>query len=562
MKVRFPFATITGVVLTTLVASGMVFWMVDDSEAARHHYHQLLQMAKPANVKHESTSYIAKQQREGIQKSLYFMPAKENTLHELRLFASSSELMLVRKEDSQISEKLEDFRAMVQESFYYANPDGKSSLITDEVAIPMQNITYLSSETANCCYTQGTLVAHKGEMTRFILPGRLLIDDLESANIHPYQSASAENIHLRYKEGLLLLDGDVMLDHHEGEDLLQLTCDTACLYEENKAPVVEAKAQVKIVFNYSLTATGDSAYFEGDEVSLFGDKKENRCLLCSKEGDQIYSDRIQLSLKSRIVQMQKPAGILYPVKGEFLPLKFSSHQLLWNHDQNELVLEADVAIFHPTLGRLTNQNTVHIFRSEKKENTLEKMISKGHTVLTRHEPQTGRVYTLTCDGNVVLDHIQGEVFLTAADPVNAPVYLNDEFGKVYADTAKVYYSPSQSRQKAPQKIVLQGNVKIMNRNAPAGDAPAVVQMALADKIELNPATNEMVFFASQRKRVLFYEESNELQISAPRLTVRRDRQTRKESFEGDGDVRFSFQDKEITELRKKFSLPFNKEDKP
>jgi lipopolysaccharide export system protein LptA len=556
MALRFTYAySIAGIVLVGATA-GACWWMVEDSATAQHRYHQLLQTANPVNSKLEPVGYTAKQKREGVRKSYYFIPPKGIGRQELRLSAANSELVLNRAETSEILEKMDDFKAMVQESLYYQLPSGKESLAMAEGAIPMQRITYIESESADCNYTHAALKANKAEMTRFTLSGHQLINTLEEGNINPYQSATAEHIDFRYREGILELFGHVSIDHHEGKDLLQLTSDKARLYEDNKIPVVEAEDHVAIIFNNTFTASGDLARFTDGKIAVLG--KDRKCLLSAIAGDRIRSNRIDVSLDSGFLEMENPEGVLYPVKGDPATLKFTSESLIWNHKRNQLVLHTNVKIFHPTIGRLENPDEVHIFRADPKGGgTFQKIISEGHSTLTREDPQTQRLYTLVCDGKVVMDHTRGVVFLVAENPSRAPVHLKDDYGEVFADQATVIYTPTEKRVQIPQKIILKGNVKIINRNTAQVGADDVLHMALADKVELTPATNEMIFTSQKGKRVLLYDKGNDIQISAPKLTIRRDQRTKKESFEGSGDVRFSFQDREIALLREKFSLPFN-----
>ncbi len=556
MTLRFSSAYSFAGALLAGVVIGTAWWMIEDSSTAQHRYHQLLQTANPVNSKLEPTEYTAKQRREGIQKSYYFTPPKGLGRQELRLSAANSELVLNRAETSEILEKMDDFKAMVQESLYYQLPSGKESLVIAEGAVPMQRITYVESESADCNYTHASLKANKAELTRFTLFGHQLINTLEEGNINPYQSATAEKIDFRYREGILELFGDVSIDHHEGKDLIQLTSDKARLFEDNKIPVVEAKDHVAIIYNNTFTASGDYGRFSDGKIAVTGNGR--KCLLSAIAGDRIRCDRIDVSIDTETMAMEQPEGALFPIKGDPAALKFSSLSLIWNHKRNQLVLYKNVVVSHPTLGHLENPDQVHIFRTEAKDGgAFQKIISDGHSTLTRDDPQTQRYYTLVCDGKVVMDHVRGVVHLVAVDPVNAPVHLKDDYGEIFADQAMVLYTPTERRVQIPQKIVLKGNVKIINRNSLQNGEDNILHMAIADKVDLTPSTNEMIFTSQKGKRVLLYDKGNDIQISAPKLTIRRDQQTKKESFEGAGDVRFSFKDREIALLREKFSLPFN-----
>lgn len=553
--VRFPIATLLAGTLFLGTIGGVYFWIVEDQDIGRQRYHQLLQMANPINAKVDPTSYTAKQKRTGIQKSFHFTPPGQDVQHELRMFAANSELLLNRGEESEVVEKMEELRAMIQESLYFLSPEGKELEEMCEGCIPSQKITYLQSEAAQCHYTHGILEASQAEITRFTLSGHSLINTLEEGNISPYQSATAEKIEVRYSDGKMTLAGNVTIDHHEDKNLLQLTCDSAILFQENKIPVVEAQNRVSLSCNHQYTLKGDFIRYSNGIGYLMRGKE--RCLLSSKKGDLVRSDRIDLAVNDGTIEMVNPDGNLYLFEDDPIPLEFTSHRLLWNHQENRLVLYTDVQVSHPSLGHLQNPDVIHIFRGDgKREGDFEKIISEGKTVLTRDDTQTQRYYTLTCDGRVEMDHNTGIMTFRADDPLASPVHLKDDFGEIFADKAEIIYTPLQGKIKTPEKVILTGNVKIVNKSGAQADSSTILHMALADKVELTPQSNEIVFYSKRKNRVLFYDKGNDLQISAPKLKVRRDKRTKKESFEGAGDVRFSFQDREIALLREKFSLPF------
>jgi hypothetical protein len=55
-------------------------------------------------------------------------------------------------------------------------------------------------------------------------------------------------------------------------------------------------------------------------------------------------------------------------------------------------------------------------------------------------------------------------------------------------------------------------------------------------------------------RVLFFDKVNNVQMSAPSLKVRHDSSTQKDSIQGLGDVRFTFIEKELEQLKEHFRL--------
>jgi len=67
-------------------------------------------------------------------------------------------------------------------------------------------------------------------------------------------------------------------------------------------------------------------------------------------------------------------------------------------------------------------------------------------------------------------------------------------------------------------------------------------------------SQEMILKANRNARVLFYDKVNNIQVSADTLKVNRDPHTNKESIKGTGDVRFTFVQQELDQLREQFNL--------
>lgn len=167
---------------------------------------------------------------------------------------------------------------------------------------------------------------------------------------------------------------------------------------------------------------------------------------------------------------------------------------------------------------------------------------------------------LTCYGTVTIDHSKQEVQMES--PRNQEnlvlqgqqVHFEDTYGSIYADKITVKYD-FNGQKVVPKFLVLEGNVKILNTHASVEPASPLVQYGLADKVECDLTSKEAAFsMLEQGKRVLFYDKAHDLRVSAPGLTIRRDKMTQKDVIKGSGDVRFSFVEKEIEQLRHRFPL--------
>lgn len=170
----------------------------------------------------------------------------------------------------------------------------------------------------------------------------------------------------------------------------------------------------------------------------------------------------------------------------------------------------------------------------------------------------GNVITLV--GDVVVEHALGKI---SAEEVRidqsghkvygSGAYLYDSLGDVYADTFEIAYEDAQGPLNI-QEIKLMGNVKLVNRkkNAAAEEEP-YLQYALADEVRFYPATKRVKMIAGQQKRrVLFYDQANGVQVSAPGLTIIRDPVTGKNKIQGEGDVHFKLAEHELERLKNRF----------
>ena len=62
----------------------------------------------------------------------------------------------------------------------------------------------------------------------------------------------------------------------------------------------------------------------------------------------------------------------------------------------------------------------------------------------------------------------------------------------------------------------------------------------------------MVLSASEGNRVLLFDKVNNIQMSAPSLKIQHDPSSQKELIKGMGDVRFTFLEKELAQVKQHF----------
>ncbi|MCE5315970.1 MAG: hypothetical protein LLG04_01225, partial [Parachlamydia sp.] len=163
-----------------------------------------------------------------------------------------------------------------------------------------------------------------------------------------------------------------------------------------------------------------------------------------------------------------------------------------------------------------------------------------------------------CWGKMIVDHTHLTVTLDSPDS-SKQVFYQDRHGSLYSDRAFVVYDWIDGAIK-PGKIILEGNVKMVNKSLQTMRH----QFALADRVEILPATQEAHLTANAGRRVLIYDQVNDMQVSAAQgIKIKRDEMTKKESVQGIGDVRFNLIDPELEQLYKRFEQiqkPFHKKE--
>ncbi len=363
--------------------------------------------------------------------------------------------------------------------------------------------------------------------------------------------------------------------------------------EDNVKPFIKeilADGHVNMTYNHDVTITAAQAIFQHDAtdsglslrnplpglITFLADANEGFCQLENNAGDHITAKQIVIdTIRRQLLFTQAKGTLLRSRKPLFNrqnntelvvkpamntnPIEFSADQLLWDEAAGVLTLRDHVDIKQEGLGHLQTAKELRLFQHiEQGQKSLSAMETEGETLLTFNDASLS--HSLRCYGSVKVDHKKMETRLfsvpdaTGNIPEEQQVYFYDARGDIYADRALIKYQYFEHTF-VPTKVVLLGNVKIRNHlTAAPQDSSTVLQYALAERVEFYPLTKEMVFTSKPGQRVLFYDKANNLEVSATTLKIIRDHATKKESVQGVGNVRFSFMEHELDQLRRKFLL--------
>ena len=176
-------------------------------------------------------------------------------------------------------------------------------------------------------------------------------------------------------------------------------------------------------------------------------------------------------------------------------------------------------------------------------------VSANHAVLTPSDKNTflkfeaaelrGDVKVeLTDRGTISSDQLNIDLNGRTACFKGDQVHYRDEINQVFADKVTIQYG-----QDDLNKVLLEGGVKVMTRGG------LLLQYVLSDTAEYFPETKTISFKAKAGKRVIFFDQPNNIQMSAPELKIV---SGEKQSIQGVGDVRFELIEEELKELKKRF----------
>ncbi|NGX61658.1 MAG: hypothetical protein K940chlam9_01147 [Chlamydiae bacterium] len=129
------------------------------------------------------------------------------------------------------------------------------------------------------------------------------------------------------------------------------------------------------------------------------------------------------------------------------------------------------------------------------------------------------------------------------------VSLEHPMGRISAHKALITFSQTKNSF-YPTEIVLTGHVTLFRS---LSEPKEIRQYALADQLILHPKTEEVELIGTSQ-RVLFYDELEDVQISAPTIYASRNQETGKERIEGRGDVRLLFGKEERERFQKHFQV--------
>jgi hypothetical protein len=344
---------------------------------------------------------------------------------------------------------------------------------------------------------------------------------------------------------------------------------------------IEAVQNVRVRYNQDYLLLADYAIYQNlpamdassnaGVLTLSVRGERPMCEMTNLNGDRLLATSIQVNTVQRQLWLGQPVGQLNMPRENLShqTLEFKAQELTWDDQQQILRLKG--------LVKITQNGTVHVETDREiaivqalvnGKRTLRSIQSPAKTQIFYVDVQKGNTHKMNCPGPLIIDHERQNMLLHGLSNLSGEmdesqqVYIEDVLGDMYADRVQINYA-WEDRQLVPDKIILEGRVRLLNRfDGHLEESGSILHYALADRVEYLPKQHEMTLASSKGSRVLFFDKVNNVQMSAPSLKVRHDVTTRKDSIQGLGDVRFTFIEKELEQLKQRFRLEESAEKEP
>jgi lipopolysaccharide export system protein LptA len=501
-----------------------------------------------------------------------------------RLKSDTSDLTVDYQEGkSTVVEHLEQVHCLMQEALLPGDPPG-------------QLVRSLQAARASYHYQTGELFAEKVKIERYRLPGHELGGPLEEGVL--LMKGDAE-------EGTLSLSGKKPLLHAKefqgvflGPEAMALTAQTVD-YDGEQSVMTGG-----VIMNHSLGKVSTAKVTLATPlISMEGnvliELKEGGTLACERgvinheklqgefygsapAGEVVYTDRSDLQTGDPSLTIRSQRMIL-ETAGALTKCSLAAidaYGKVTVASQNGFVTLSDqahyrrmpsdfiVAMKLPGIITLrmddeqglcsaSHRNGYKLLSKEITIDTLnERVVCSENTVLTFLDADK-KEHVMACAGPLEIDNEQMTIVLKGSH--EQQVVFQDDLGRLLANEATIHYVRQGQKKMEIEKISLEGNVKIYNKTKQTDEEVHGQQYALADQVTYVLNSNELNLTSQEGRRVLLFDEINHLQISAPALKIHRDKETKKDSFQGMGDVRFNFMEQEMDQIKELFNFSAKKE---
>lgn len=289
-------------------------------------------------------------------------------------------------------------------------------------------------------------------------------------------------------------------------------------------------------------------------ISAYPKDEHTQCRLIHGE-DEIDADMVDLNMALSQLSLLHPRGKLCSSllpKAQKEPMRFSADHLLWDHANHTLSLKGHIHIEEETLGTLSATEELQLVHSTLKDKTWIKAIHViGQTSLTYHDPSFVQPHKLVSYGKMDIDRDKLLATLDSPEkegrvPYEKQIYYEEEEIGVFADRATLEYSESDTLLR-PVSLNLKGNIRLFSHNPKQPP-----RCGIADRLNYSLTTRTLILSANPGNKVLFWDESQGLRMSASEVHITYDPESNHHTVKGVGKVQLALSPEEQQHLKQFF----------
>ncbi len=288
-------------------------------------------------------------------------------------------------------------------------------------------------------------------------------------------------------------------------------------------------------------------------VTAYPKDDGSQCRL-SHLGDEILADMVDIDIPGSKISLLHPKGVLATSVIPHLQngaMHFQSDYLYWDQIKNALSLKGNISIDEPSIGKLNATDELQLIQTTSNgKRYLKSIYAQGPSTLI-YKDANAVTHKLISHGSVKLDRDQMRALVESPEkdgavPSDKQLYYEESEIAFFADSASLEYSISGD-QMQPSLLTLKGNIRLFSK-----DPLQPPRFGLADRLTYSLTTRTLILSANPGKKVLFWDETQGMHLSAPEVHIVCDPVTKEQNVKGIGAVQFSFTPEEQNKLLQLF----------
>ncbi|MBM3199124.1 MAG: hypothetical protein FJZ58_07740 [Chlamydiae bacterium] len=305
---------------------------------------------------------------------------------------------------------------------------------------------------------------------------------------------------------------------------------------------LRATKGVHIEYMEQFTLQAEEAIYErhpgtSDLFSAYAVQQDHPCIL-TYQGETISTPKVTIAVHKKQLHVEHPKGTLLTsllASKQMGKTSFSCHDLFWNQDHRSLCLQGDVDLQENMLGHIhTTKELILVQQGDH----IDALHIEGEALLEHDSSQLHSPSSL---------HIEKGRGVAQGDQ-DLPVLYTDERISLSAKSMTMQYEESSY---AIAELSLQQEVQMHILNAKHSAC-----YGLADEATYSPLTKTLILKSTQGKKVLFWDQEQNIAISAREVHVKHDPSSGKTGFYGIGDTKCTFSPEEALSLKTIFPSIF------